>query len=182
MLDACAVMATLAVREGLRAAGMDVSGDGADWTLTPRTLWFPGEPRATGAVEAIDEAGVVVRLSLGGQERVCTVTAPPGMANRLHIDSCASAPFTLPVCVGERVRVEAWATCSTRADGSRLRGGPLERTLVVGEFEVPAELHALGCAGTGVMISDSSYMFLHAANVAGEVRYVAVHLSVLVDA
>jgi len=174
-------MAARVVRDGLRAAGLDVAGSAVDWELTPKTPWVPALAASHhDSIEVLDAENVRVRIevSCAGRSAAlpCDVVVPTGLISRLHLDSRA---FVMPIAPGQPVRVHAWAECLGMGGASRAQ---MRRTLLKGEFTAPeSPADALGCAGTGVMVDAGSYMFLHAAEVDGVPCYVAVNASLRVS-
>lgn len=175
-------MATGAVRRGFAAAGLDVEADGPRWEVTPRTVWRPATPDEDDAgIDALDAAGIDVQIVLGTQTRTrCSTRYVPGLPGRVHIDSPIPVPFGVPMRPGDRLPLLVRAVCVAKPNGEPLAGPPLVRTLVRGTLEVPQQAQSMGAAGTTVMLSDSSFVFLHAAEVEGEPVYVAAHASLLV--
>ena len=163
------------VRDGMRAAGFDVGVDGTTWEVTPRTAWTPSPEAALADDITLDGGGVVIEVTLGEQTRRGEVTATP-VPHRFAVDTLPTHPFSVPCTPGETLRFEVVAVCAHRVDGKPMPRA-LRRTLTAGSIVVPADTHDMGGAGTGFVPLDGAYAFLHLAEVAGERRYVAAHMT-----
>ena len=164
------------VREGMCAAGFDVGVDGTDWEISPRTVWVNSDRPLDLDDITLDGGPVDIFITLGDQTRRGVVAATP-IAHRFTVDTLPTTTFSVPYVPGKVMLFEVTAVCSTRADGKPLRGTPLRRTLAAGSFTVPEETHDMGVTGTGFMPTEGGYAFLHTAEVAGELRYIAAHMS-----
>ena len=162
------------LRDGMRAAGFDVGVDGTAWELTPRTTWVEDPPQNTDDI-TLDGGGVTVEVTLGTETRRGEVTATP-LAHRFSMDTLPTHPFSVRCTPGESLRFEVTAVCAQRVDGKPLPR-VLRRTLAAGTLTVPVDVHDMGGAGTGFVPVDGAYAFLHLAEVAGERRYVAAHMT-----
>lgn len=171
-------MAATALARSLGAAGLDVSVEGAvDWTLTPRTQWEQGEPLPLPAwLQAPEADGVAYRLVVGGQSRRLAVKR--GANGWYTLTTTAAAALAVARVPGQRLEVQL------EVEAPLCRGRTAAAPLLEGAFLVPEALDHMGVPGTlvaGEAGNRTFVVFLHAAEVAGEQRYVGASVNLRLE-
>lgn len=155
---------------GLKAAGLDVAVDGTDVVVTPTAVFEPedAERPHESAIEALDGPGVQILVSLGAQTRACYARETT-LPTRLWVETNPADPFSVPAVPGDKLSVRVEAVLKE-----------WRRPILSGTLTVPHGHGNLGAPGTAVL-NGRDFLFLHLAEVGGERRYVAAHMSLQAD-
>lgn len=157
-----------ALIRGMNASGISASLEGEDIVATPQCAWCDEPLDSMGkGVDDLDFPGLRIVVTLGGQDRVAYAKDTP-VNGRWWVETGDSSPFSVPAVSGERV--------SLRIRASYDKG---EQDLVRGTLVVPDKMHNMGAPGTLIIPRDQKnvFVYLHAAEVDGERRYIALHSS-----